>query len=143
MNTTPQDPNAQGGTTTGGAASTSAADYKIPAIVKEKFAELVDLILVTESMSKEERNYWFQILPIMTPEQVTRLRGILNEEKNQLAKLDSDYQVELGKLNKKHLAEWDEFERKQDREERKGKEDAAEKAEAAEEEDILGELDNL
>jgi hypothetical protein len=140
MNTTPQDQNAQGGSSTGGA---NASDYKIPAVVKEKFGELVDLILITESMSKEERNYWFQILPIMTPEQVQRLRGILDEEKSQLAKLDTDYQEELGKLNKKHLQEWDQFEKKQEREERQEKEAAAEVQEAAAEADILGELDNL
>ncbi|MFT7184137.1 MAG: hypothetical protein ACI9QC_000468 [Oceanicoccus sp.] len=137
---TPQDQSAQSGTKTSGA---NAADYKIPAVVQEKFAELVKLILATESMSKEERNYWFQILPIMTPEQIERLNGILHEEKSQLAKLDSDYQDELGKLNKKHLQEWDEFERKQDRDDLKAKEAASEVEEANAEENILGELDGL
>jgi len=129
---TPQD---QGGN--------NAADYKIPEVVKEKFPELVQMILQTESMSKEERNYWFQILPIMTNEQVDRLRNILAEEKQQLAKLDDQYQEDLSKLNKKHLQEWDEFERKQEREERAKAEAANEAEEAKAEEDILGELDNL
>jgi hypothetical protein len=135
---TPQD---QSGTAT--AANPNAGDYKIPQVVQEKFPELVKLILETESMSKEERNYWFQILPIMTKEQVERLKNILNEEKAQLAQLDTQYQDELSKLNEKHLKEWDEFERKQERQQRLDAEAAHEKEEAQQEQDILGELDNL
>jgi len=138
MNTTPQDQSA-----TGTGTNPNAGDYKIPQVVKDKFPALVNLILETESMSKEERNYWFQILPIMTNEQVDRLKNILNEEKTQLAQLDTEYQDELSKLNEKHLKEWDEFERKQDRDELAQAEAAHEAEESKAEEDILGELDNL
>lgn len=136
MNTMPTPPATSG-------TGANPADYKIPEVVKEKFPDLVQLILDTESMSKEERNYWFQILPIMTGEQVDRLRNILAEEKAQLAKLDSEYQEELSKLNQKHLEEWDAFERKESRERLKTQEAAAEAKEASAEEDILGELDNI
>lgn len=139
MNTTPPNSGAQGAVQTGA----NPADYKIPQVVQDKFADLVQMILATESMSKEERNYWFQILPIMTNEQVERLRNILAEEKEQLAKLDDQYQEELTKLNQKHLQEWDEFERKQDRQALAQAEAAAEAEEADAEEDILGKLDEI
>ncbi len=100
------------------------------------------MIKKTESMSNEEREYWFQILPIMTADQVTRLKNILQEEANQLAKLDSQYQDELTKLNKKHVEEWDMFQKKQDREALREKEASNEAEEAKAEEDILKKLDD-
>ncbi|MEK9160088.1 MAG: hypothetical protein AAB383_05155 [Patescibacteria group bacterium] len=136
---TPQDPQA------GAAAAQSGAKddkFKIPAAVLAKYPELVALIKKTESMSDEEREYWFQILPIMTADQVTRLKTILEEEANQLSKLDTQYQDELGKLNKKHLEEWNVFQQKQDRQALKAEEASHEAVEAKAEEDILKNLDD-
>ncbi|MBT4385081.1 hypothetical protein HOD30_05030 [Candidatus Peregrinibacteria bacterium] len=117
--------------------------YNIPDAVLEKYGELVEKIKKTESMSHEEREYWFQILPIMTEDQVTRLRGILEEESKQLKELDSEYQGELKKLNEKHMQEWNEFEKKKEREARASEEASHEVGEAAAEEALLGELDKL
>ena len=117
--------------------------YNIPDAVLEKYGELVEKIKKTESMSHEEREYWFQILPIMTEDQVTRLRGILEEESKQLKELDSEYQGELKKLNQKHMQEWNEFEKKKEREARASEEASHEVGEAAAEEALLGELDKL
>lgn len=129
------------------ATQTSAAatqgDYNIPDLVLKKFPELVELLKKTESMSKEERNYWFQILPIMTDEQVARLRKILEDEASQLSKLDDQYQSELSKLNEKHLKEWDEFERSKKREDLKQKEAVAQKEETQTEEELLKKLGNV
>jgi hypothetical protein len=131
------------GAATGGAGATEEKQYNIPDTVKRKYPELVEMIKKTESMSDEERDYWFQILPIMTDDQVKRLRDILEEEAAQLAKLDEQYQDELSRLNKKHLEEWDDFERRQKREELEAKEAEAEAEEAAAEEDLLGALDDV
>ncbi len=134
---TPQDP-AQNQATTG----QQGQGTTIPPIVLEKYPDLVELIKKTESMSDEERAYWFQILPIMTEEQVARLRQILNEEKTQLAKLDQEYQGQLQKLNQKHLNEWNNFEKKQEREDRKKAEDANRAQEQAEEAALLQQLED-
>ena len=66
-------------TTAAGASSGQTKDdkYNVPQVVLDKYPELVELIKKTESMSVEEREYWFQILPIMTEDQVTRLKKIL------------------------------------------------------------------
>ncbi len=125
-----------------GAGASGDDKFNIPTVVREKYPELVAMIKKTESMSNEEREYWFQILPIMTADQVTRLKNILQEEANQLAKLDSQYQDELTKLNKKHVEEWDMFQKKQDREALKEKEASNEAEEAKAEEDILKKLDD-
>lgn len=121
--------------------SGTGGDYTIPAVVLEKYPELVELIKKTESMSPEERDYWFQILPIMTEDQVKRLKTILEEEAAQLAKLDTQYQDELAKLNKKHLEEWNIFEKKKEREALQAQEAGAEVEEKKAEEDILKQLD--
>jgi hypothetical protein len=130
-------------TTTGQAATAAPVEYNVPDVVMQKYPDLVALIKKTESMSKDERNYWFQILPIMTDDQVARLRKILDDEASQLTKLDSEYQTELAKLNEKHLKEWDDFERTQKRDELKKVESASSAEEAKHQEDLLKQLGNL
>ena len=134
-------------TTSGGAGD---EDYKIPNLVMEKYPDLVELIKKTQSMSREERQYWFQILPIMTDEQVARLRKILEDEASQLAKLDEAYQAEVSELNKKHLAEWDAYaqverekEVRAEREKLANAEASSEATESQSEEELLKALQNI
>ncbi len=136
------DPAASTGTAATPVAATGKV-FNIPQAVLDKYPDLVAMIKKSESMADEERDYWFQILPIMTDEQVDRLRKILTEESEQLAKLDTQYQDELSKLNKKHVEEWDNLEREKAREQMKQAEATAESAEKANEEDILNQLNNL
>ena len=63
--------------------TSNASKFHIPQAVKDDYPELIPLIIQTESMDDEEREYWFQILPIMTDEQVEKLREILVNEKQQ------------------------------------------------------------
>lgn len=128
------------GATTG---SSGTTDYNIPQVVLDKYPALVELIKKTESMTNEEREYWFQILPIMTEEQVTRLNQILEEEATQLAKLDADYKEDLEDLNQKHMTEWDSMAHEEDRKAREAAEAAAAANEAAEAQKTLDELNNI
>ena len=124
----------------GAAASASGKQYIVPQVVTDKYPDLVELIKKTESMSDDERNYWFQILPIMTEEQVTRLKTILQEESSQLSKLDDQYQDELSKLNQKHLEEWNTFQHKQERVALQKAEEAEKSSEAQTQEQLLQQL---
>lgn len=54
--------------------------FAIPRIVKEQHVELVCLIVASTSMNDEEREYWFQIIPIMTESQRAELTRILRKE---------------------------------------------------------------
>ena len=74
-----------------------------------QYNELVDLVLATESMDDDERQYWFDIMPSMTHEQIDRLYSILDTERKKLEKLEKKYQNEIKDLNEKHLIEWQEF----------------------------------
>lgn len=67
----------------------------IPPEISAAFPVLIDLIMHSESMNDEERQYWIDILPIMTPDQVQQLQTILQNEREQLAAIDAKYQAEL------------------------------------------------
>lgn len=117
--------------------------YSIPSLVKEKFPDLIQLIKETESMNDEERDYWFQILPIMTEEQIKKFRDILVNEKQQLTNLDKEYEQELQKLNEKHMIEWKEFETKEKRKTLTTAEKASKEKEKSEEEELLKRLSQI
>lgn len=117
--------------------------YIVPNLVREKFPDLVKLIYETESMNTEEREYWMQIMPIMTEEQITKFREILVNEKNELSKLDQDYQTEMAKLNQNRPKEIDEQALKSKITEIKEAEASQEVTEKKSEENLLNQLDNL
>lgn len=117
--------------------------YSVPDMVKEKFPDLLELIKTTESMNDEERDYWFQILPIMTEDQIARFREILINEQQQLAKLDKDYEQQITQLNEKHMLEWKEFETKEKRKAIATAEASAEESEAVKEKELLERLANI
>jgi uncharacterized protein YsxB (DUF464 family) len=80
-----------------------------------KYPDLVDLVLHSESIDNNEKQYWFDILPSMTDEQVDRLFNILMTERRQLEELNVKYQEEIKTLNEKHLIEWQSLQSKKTR----------------------------
>lgn len=80
--------------------------------IELQYPELIKLILNTESMDDEERQYWFDIMPSMSDEQIDRLFNILETERKKLEELEVKYQEEIKTLNDKHLIEWQEFQMK-------------------------------
>lgn len=117
--------------------------YIIPKLVREVFPDLVKFIFETESMDADEREYWLQILPIMTEDQIKKFRDILVNEKEQLTKLDKDYESEMSKLEKTQKATISEEEVLKRRAELKAKESANETVEQKQEEELLKNLQNL
>jgi WD40 repeat protein len=90
-------------------ADTKPMELKIPEkftvleeILKKRPA-LVGLILGSESINDNEKQYWFDILPRMTEEQIARLIAILETERRQLEELNVKYQKEIRVLNDKHF----------------------------------------
>lgn len=117
--------------------------YPTPELVQQKFPDLIPLIIQTESMNESERDYWYQILPIMTEEQIRKFRGILVNERNQLQKLDQEYDNKMKQLNEKHIQEWDSFAAKKKRDALHQQERAQEEEEKAKEAELLKELEEL
>ncbi len=74
--------------------------------IQIKYPDLVELIIGSESIDNNEKQYWFDILPSMSDEQIDRLFNILMTEKRQLEELNVKYQEEIKTLNEKHLIQW-------------------------------------
>ncbi len=87
--------------------------FQIADEMQVKYPELIKLVLATESMDDDERQYWFDIMPSMTDSQIDRLFNILETERKKLEELEVKYQKEIKGLNEKHLIEWQQFQVKQ------------------------------
>lgn len=74
--------------------------------IQMKYPELIELILGSESIDNNEKQYWFDILPSMTNDQIDRLFNIFITERRQLEELNIKYQEEMKSLNEKHLIQW-------------------------------------
>ncbi len=118
----------------------SASTLVIPADIQEKFGDLILLIRQSESMNDEERQYWINILPIMTPEQIQNLQDILMNEKQQLAAIDAKYaqQTDAAPASPAETEE----ERRRKRDERRRQERSALEREEQHTESILNEIES-
>ncbi len=119
------------------------ASLKIPKEIQAKYPDLIKLIKETESMNEDERAYWFDLIPIMTDEQISNLREILLSEKKKLEELDHKYQQELLEINKKQKSGWQAVEQKEKKKKIKEKEMQAEEQEKKEEKKILEDLESF
>ncbi|MDP7069324.1 MAG: hypothetical protein QF815_02250 [Candidatus Peribacteraceae bacterium] len=122
---------------------TDPANVTVPDETREKFGDLIELILNSESMNDEERQYWVNILPIMTPEQVENLQGILDNEKRQLAEIDRKYAPKLTDEQKKERIEKTEDKMQKQRSNREEKENVFEKKDEEDTEDLLEKIQDL
>lgn len=118
-----------------------ASGLQITEDTQKKFPDLIDLISKSESMNNEERQYWINILPIMTPEQIQNLREILENERKQLSAIDAKYQTEVDKVGQAEIIKQTEEERRSRRLERTGKEAAHREEEEKATEDILNQIE--
>ncbi len=78
--------------------STGQSGLTIPADVQAQHGDLIELIKQSESMNNEERQYWINILPVMTPDQIQNLKEILENEKHQLAAIDDKYSKQIEQI---------------------------------------------
>jgi len=117
--------------------------YIVPPIIREKFPDLIKLIYETESMDAEEREYWLQIMPIMSEDQIVKFREILVTERDQLTALDQQYANDMTAINKKQNSELDEEEMKRKLKLIKDQELSSEAEERITEANLLKELENL
>jgi hypothetical protein len=113
----------------------------MPPETAAKFGPLIDLIKGSESMNDEERQYWINILPVMTPDQVKNLQDILDNEKKQLAAIDEKYAKEMQKIEQSETARASEEERRKKRENRQSAEQTNKTTEEVEAENLLKKIE--
>jgi hypothetical protein len=82
-----------------------AAAYTMPDQFIEKKASLVALILRSRSIgTTEEKQSWFNLLPLMNDEQIVKLEDILTREKQKLDEIEKKYEEKKIEIKKKYLA---------------------------------------
>ena len=113
----------------------------IPDDIKQKHPELIELILKSESMNDEERQYWINILPIMTEDQIENLRGILVNEKEQLAAIDTKYSKQIEEMGQEELVRRTEAKRKGMRSKRESVEAKHDEKDDAQAEELLKQIE--
>lgn len=123
--------------------SGTSAGLTIPDDVLQKFGPIIELIKGSESMNDEERQYWINILPIMTPEQLKNLEDILNNEKKQLQAIDEKYSKEVSSLGDGKSVGAMEAALKEKRQQREQLEKKAAMDEQNTEEDILKQIQSF
>jgi len=115
----------------------------VPQDTQQRFPDFVNLILGSESMNDEERQYWISILPAMTEEQLENLRQILQNEKDQLAAIDQRYVRESQGVGSARGIEEIGAERRKKQQGMASIESEEEKAEREKEEQVLKEIEQL
>ena len=116
---------------------------QIPPEIQARFPELIELIIGSESMNVNERQYWINILPIMTPEQIQNLHDILQNERRQLAAIDAKYAKDVDEVGTKAAQDQMAQERHIKREKLYSSEQAQDSAEQEMEQDILDQINSL
>lgn len=119
------------------------AVLSVPPDIVEKFGNLIELIKASRSMDDSERQYWVDVLPIMSEDQIDNLRGILDNEKKQLEEAESTYSKGMNKAVKNVANEFDEEAYLEKKRARMEAEIQHEEDELEHESSILKELENL
>ncbi len=115
----------------------------IPEETKAKFPELTEMIQASHSMDDEERQYWVDVLPIMTDDQIVNLRDILTNEKKQIEEANKTYNDGMKTAAAKAIHAFDEAAYKEKKRMRLEAEKQEETVEKTEEEEVLKQLQNL
>ena len=109
-----------------------------------KDTQLVQLVLESESMNDEERQYWFNLYEVMNEEQIEKLRDILTREKEKLAEIERKYaKKNMDPAEAARIAQAKATQRAQNQAIIKAKEKEQEQKEKAAEAAALAELENL
>lgn len=120
-----------------------AAGLVVPDEIRAQHPDIIDLIVKSESMNDEERQYWVNILPIMTPEQIQNLREILTNERDQLAAIDKKYSKEIEQIGQEQFLRKVSDERRRKAEERSQAEQTDKSQEAESAESLLKKIEEL
>lgn len=104
----------------------------------EKYPDIVQMLFQTPSLVFEEKKYWLQLLPLMAPDHVERLRGILITERQKLAEINARYESGVQALEQVARMNPEEMQKK--REAIKATEAAASQHENKDEDELMQQL---
>lgn len=80
-----------------------AEKFSIPDEFLSTMPDLIILVLNSKSMdSAEEKQSWFNLLPMMNKDQIDKLKDILTREKQKLSEIEQKYQQKKDELKTKY-----------------------------------------
>jgi membrane-bound lytic murein transglycosylase B len=86
-----------------------AITFAIPEDFIQRMPDLIQLILESKSLDKnEEKQSWFNLLPLMNNDQIEKLRDILTREKQKLAEIEQKYAVKKEEMSQKFVKKFEE-----------------------------------
>lgn len=82
---------------------TLAEKFSIPESYLAEDSDLIQLILGSKSLANpDEKQNWFNLLPIMSDEQREKLKDILTREKQKLAEINQKYSQKQAEITHKY-----------------------------------------
>ena len=83
---------------------TIAENLNIAVEIFEKNQELIELLLKSKSIDKiDEKQNWLNLMPMMTEEQILKLKDILVREKQKLDEIEKKYEDKKTEIKRKYL----------------------------------------
>jgi hypothetical protein len=87
-----------------------AEKFTIPDEFLTTMPEIIILIFNSKSMdTQEEKQSWFNLLPMMNKDQIDKLRDILTREKQKLLEIEQKYEQKKGELKDKYTQKWEDM----------------------------------
>ncbi|MEF2176207.1 MAG: hypothetical protein V3575_07095 [Candidatus Absconditabacteria bacterium] len=84
-----------------------AEKFDIPEDYLVDMSDLVEMVLRSKSIdTEEEKQNWFNLMPIMNNDQMVKLRDILVREKQKLEEIENSYEQKKMEIKKKYLMKW-------------------------------------
>ena len=112
--------------------------FDIPNEFIQDNAKLIELVLTSRAIdTTEEKQNWFNLLPLMTSEQVSKLFEILEKERTKIQEIEQKYEAKKVEIKKKYLMKWQQMWYVQKVDEIKNKEADQRQKEDAAAEDLL------
>ncbi len=87
-----------------------AEKFTIPDEFLTSMPDIILLILNSKSMdTEEEKQSWFNLLPMMNKEQMDKLKDILTREKQKLEEIEQRYEQKKDELKTKYTQKWEDM----------------------------------
>ena len=84
-----------------------AIKFDIPEDFIKDMPDLIEMILLSKSLdSDDDKQNWFNLLPLMNSEQIQKLNDILVKEKKRLKEIEEKYEEKKTEIKKKYLQKW-------------------------------------
>lgn len=118
-----------------------AEKFTIPDEFLSTMPDLIILVLNSKSMDNpEEKQSWFNLLPMMNKEQIDKLRDILTREKQKLAEIEQKYEQKKDELQTRYTQKREEMSYNKKMEDIKQKEAEHEKVEDQQADNLLTQI---